>query len=85
LLAANDPRIDTICVLTDGVPTGGTHSDMDLIAPLLLEATRFRRVVVDSILVDAPGPAVRRWAELSRRTGGRSLVVELKPTQTEGK
>ncbi len=79
LLAASDPRIDTICVLTDGVPTGGTHSDMDLITPILVEHTRFRRVVVDSILVDAPPGAARRWAELSRLTGGRSIEVELKP------
>lgn len=79
LLAASDPRIDTICVLTDGVPTGGTHSDMDLITPLFVEHTRFRRVVVDSILVDAPPGAARRWAELSRLTGGRSIEVELKP------
>jgi HEAT repeat protein len=79
LLAASDPRIDTICVLTDGVPTGGTHSDMDLITPLFLEHTRFRRIVVDSILVDAPPAAARRWAELSRLTGGRSIEVELKP------
>lgn len=79
LLAARDPRIDTICVLTDGVPTGGSHSDMDLITPILVEHTRFRRVVVDSILVDAPPGAARRWAELSRLTGGRSIEVELKP------
>ncbi len=78
LLAASDPRIDTICVLTDGVPTGGTHSDMDLITPLFVEHTRFRRIVVDSILVDAPPAAARRWAELSRLTGGRSIEVELK-------
>ncbi len=80
LLAASDPRIDTICVLTDGVPTGGTHCDMDLITPILVEHTRFRRVIVDSILVDAPPAAARRWAELSRLTGGRSIEVELKPT-----
>lgn len=79
LLAASDPRIDTICVLTDGVPTGGVHSDMDLITPIFVEHTRFRRVVVDSILVDAPPGAARRWAELSRLTGGRSIEVELKP------
>lgn len=77
LLAASDPRVDTLCVLTDGVPTGGVHSDMDLITPLFVERTRFRRVVVDSILVDAPPGAARRWAELARLTGGRSIEVEL--------
>jgi len=85
LLAASDPRIDTLCVLTDGVPTGGVHSDMDVITPLFVEATRFRRVVVDSILVDAPSGAARRWAELARLTGGRSIEIELKEVKPEAK
>lgn len=77
LVALADPRCDTIVVLTDGVPTGGVHSDMDVIAPLFLERTRFRPLVVDTILVDAPPAAVRRWQELSRATGGRSIEVDL--------
>ncbi len=81
LLAMSDPRVDTIVVLTDGVPTGGVHSDMDLITPLLLERTRFRKLVVDSILVDAPGYIANRWHELSRLTGGRSTEVELAATK----
>jgi HEAT repeat protein len=78
LVALEDPGTDTVITLTDGVPTGGLHSDMDLIVPLLLERNRFRKVVFDSILVDAPGQAQRRWAEFSRRTGGRSIAVQLK-------
>jgi HEAT repeat protein len=77
LLAMADPKVDTVVLLTDGVPTGGLHSDMDLITPLLLERTRFRPLVVDSILVDAPPAAVHRFEELSRLTGGRSIEVEL--------
>ena len=50
---------------------------MDVIAPLFLERTRFRPLVVDTILVDAPPAAVRRWQELSRATGGRSIEVDL--------
>jgi hypothetical protein len=80
LLAMADPKVDTIVVLTDGVPTGGFHSDMDLILPLLCDQTRWRKLVVDSILVDAPGGAKRRWEELSRRTGGLCIEVDL----TEG-
>jgi HEAT repeat protein len=78
LLALEDEKVDSLVVLTDGVPTGGVHSDMDLIAPLLLERLRFRPAVIDAILVDAPGPAVRRWRDLSAATGGRSIEVELR-------
>jgi len=77
LFALGDPRVDTLVVLTDGVPTGGTHCDMDLILPLFEHANRYRKVAVDAILVDAPPGSVRRWRELSRRTGGRSIEVEL--------
>ncbi len=75
LLALSDPRVDRIVVLTDGVPTGGTHSDMDLVVPLLLEHDLFARVAFDAVLVDAPGACVRRWRELAERTHGRVLEV----------
>lgn len=77
LLALADPEVDTLVVLTDGVPTGGTHCDMDLITPLLVERTRFRPLVIDSILVDAPPGTARRWRELAELTGGRSIEVDL--------
>jgi len=76
-LAWLDPDVDTIVVLTDGAPTGGLHSDMDLIVPRLVELSRIRPVIVDSILVDTPPGAVRRWRELSERTGGRLIEVDL--------
>jgi len=76
VLALEDTEVDTIVTLTDGVPTGGTHSDMDLIVPLLLERNRFRRVRFDAVLVDAPGGARRRWEELSRASGGRCLAID---------
>ena len=77
LLALADPQVDTLVALTDGVPTGGFHSDMDLIVPLLLERTRFRKVAFDSILVDARLGTARRWNELSSKTGGSCVEVEL--------
>ena len=78
LLAMADPAVDTIVVLTDGVPTGGLHAHMDLVAPLLLERNRFRKVVFDTILVDAPGGAKRRWEAFSAATGGRCVEVALR-------
>jgi hypothetical protein len=76
LFALADPDVDTIVALTDGVPTGGTHSDVDLVVELLVERNRFRRVAFDSILVDAPPGIARRWRDLAVRTGGRCVEVE---------
>jgi HEAT repeat protein len=77
LLALRDEQVDTVVALTDGVPTGGFHSDMDVIVPLLLERNRFRKVAFDSILVDARLGTARRWNELSVRTGGTCVEIEL--------
>lgn len=74
-LALLDPEVDTLCVLTDGVPTGGHRWNMPLMIELLVEHDRFRRVAYDSVLVDAPKRRQHEWAELGERTGGRSLPV----------
>lgn len=76
-IAMVDPAIDTIVVLTDGVPTGGLHSEMDLIVALLAERARTRPIVIDSILVDSPPGTAKRWRDLAERTGGRSIEVDL--------
>ena len=78
MLALEDPEVDTIVVLTDGVPTGGHRWNLELMVELLVERNRFRKVAFDSILVDAPKSKQRLWAELARRTGGRSTTAELK-------
>jgi len=77
LLALEDPEVDTIVVLTDGVPTGGHRWNLELMVELLVERNRFRKVAFDSILVDAPWGKRQLWADLARRTGGRSVVAEL--------
>lgn len=77
LAALADPEVDTILVLTDGVPTGGHRYQLDLLFEALLEENRYRRVVFDSILVDAPKGLQKKWLEFAERTGGRSLAVEL--------
>jgi hypothetical protein len=75
LLAMADERVDTICVLTDGAPTGGHHWNLELMVNLLLERNRFRRIAFDSILVDASPGLEKHWQELARKSGGRSIVV----------
>ncbi|MEW6073686.1 MAG: hypothetical protein AB1726_13970 [Planctomycetota bacterium] len=77
LLAIADPAVDTIVVLTDGVPTGGRRHRLELIVPLLEERNATRMVVVDSILAGAPRRIQAQWADLSARTGGRSVSFDL--------
>lgn len=76
LFALEDPSVDTLLTLTDGVPTGGFHSHLDLVIPLLLERNRFRRVAFDTVLVDAPPGSERRWRVLSQESGGRVVSTE---------
>lgn len=76
LFALDDPAVDTLITLTDGVPTGGFHSHLDLVIPLLLERNRFRRIAFDTVLVDAPPGSERRWRLLSENSGGRLVATE---------
>lgn len=75
--ALADPRVDTLVILTDGAPTGGTRWSLDLMVPLLLEATRFRHIAFDSIVVDAPPRLVRHWQRLAQGSGGRSIAIRM--------
>ena len=77
-LALADPEVDTLVTLTDGVPTGGHRWNLGLMIELLVAQNRFRRAAFDSVLVDAPKSRVRQWAELARRTGGRSVEAAWK-------
>ena len=76
-LALSDPGVDTIVVLTDGVPTGGHRWNLDLMFDLIVEQNRYRKVAFDSILVDAPKSARKKWSQLAERTGGRSIEAKL--------
>lgn len=75
-LALAQPNIDRIVVVTDGAPTGGRRWDVRLMGELLGERTRFRPVVVDMILFDAPRGLQRRWAPVIAKAGGRLVCVE---------
>jgi hypothetical protein len=43
---------------------------------LLIERTRFRNVVFDVLLSDAPDNLVPHWQRLAAATGGRCVEVE---------
>ncbi|QDV06365.1 hypothetical protein Poly30_18740 [Planctomycetes bacterium Poly30] len=76
-VALSAPGIDRILVLTDGAPTGGHRWDVELMGELLLEQTRFRPVIFDFVLLDAPPRLQRAWASVAERTGGRTLCLRM--------
>ena len=78
LVALADPDVDTLVVLTDGVPTGGRHNRLELLVPLLLERNASLELAVDVVLVDAPRRVREPWRRLARETGGRTLEVSLR-------
>ena len=79
MLALSDPEVDTLLIFTDGVPTGGRRWKLSLMGMLLQQECRFRGVSIDSVLVGASPRTAEAWEEISSRTGGRSVQVELEP------
>ncbi len=76
-LALEDPEVDRLVLLTDGAPTGGVRWKLELMVPLLAQATRFDRVAIDPVVVDARPGVLRHWTRLAEATGGRALGVDL--------
>lgn len=77
-LAAGDPEVDTMVVLTDGAPTGGHRWNLELMESLLAERLRFKKIAVDAILVDAKRFLTERWEKICAATGGHAQTVEMK-------
>ncbi len=77
LLALTDESVDTIMALTDGAPTGGRRWNLELMADLLPEQSRYRQVAFDVLLVDASSFLRRHWERLCTATGGRTVQVDL--------
>ncbi|MCC7015535.1 MAG: hypothetical protein IT454_23455 [Planctomycetes bacterium] len=75
-LALEDPRVDNVIVLTDGAPTGGRRWNLGLMRELFVERNRFRRVVLDAILADAPRALTKEWLEMCASSGGRVVEVD---------
>jgi hypothetical protein len=78
MLALEDPKVDTILVLTDGAPTGGHRWNVELMHERYVERNRFRHVALDAVIVDAKKGMQERWRKFCEDTGGRMLAVELK-------
>lgn len=77
LLALADENVDTIMALTDGAPTGGHRWNLELMADLLPEANRYRRVAFDALLVDSSRFLRGYWERMCAATGGRTVQVDL--------
>ena len=75
--ALTDADLDRLIILTDGAPTGGVRWNVELMGDLFVEQTRFRPVIFDFVLLDAPPPLQRAWASVARRTGGRTLALKM--------
>lgn len=78
LVALADERCDSLVILTDGAPSGGTRWNLNLLVPALLEANRYRGVAFDSLLVGADKYLTRHWQTLAKETGGECISIELK-------
>ncbi|MDP6538072.1 MAG: hypothetical protein QF903_05245 [Planctomycetota bacterium] len=75
--ALEDPRVDTVMVLTDGAPTGGDRWNLTLMKTLLPQGNRYRKVVLDAILFDSNGFLESQWREMCAATGGRCTTIDL--------
>ncbi len=76
VLALEDPEVDTLVVLTDGAPSGGKRWNLELMTGLFEERNRFRRVVLDALLVDPRDDMVGRWRKLCGTSGGRVVEID---------
>ena len=74
-VALLDPDLGGLLIITDGVPTGGQHSNMELLVPLIEWECRWRGIAVDSVLIDSAERLQDSWSDLARRTGGTMTPV----------
>jgi HEAT repeat protein len=72
-LAFEDPGIDTIFFLTDGVPTAGREVDPELIRAAVKRWNAVRKVKLNTIAVGTPSPLIR---QLAADNGGEYRYTE---------
>jgi HEAT repeat protein len=74
-VALLDPDLGSLLIITDGAPTGGEHSNMELLVPLIEWECRWRGIAVDSVLIDSAKRLQSSWSDLAQRTGGTMTPV----------
>ncbi|MBL9085845.1 MAG: hypothetical protein JNM10_01770 [Planctomycetia bacterium] len=73
LVAVAAEEVDTIVLLSDGVPSMGTYDRGFRLIDEFVRANRFRRVAVDTVLVGTKGADREFMADLADATGGRFM------------
>jgi len=74
--ALADPEVDTLVVFTRGELGRGEHRLLPLVAELVAERHRYRRVRVEAVLTGADGELVAAWKALCGPTGGRCVALD---------
>ena len=64
-----DDSVDSVFILTDGVPSVGM-TDRSQLADRILDAVRFKRIAVTAVAIDAPKEAEDFLRKISGGTGG---------------
>jgi len=77
-----DPVVDTIVVLSDGAPSGGSHFTKTDLRTAVRDANRWRRARID-VLSIGTDEVSRRWrtllAEVAEESGGTFVYAGAKP------
>lgn len=66
LAAFEDPRVDTIYLLTDGGPSGGTIDDIDEIIAEVSRWNSLRHIIIHSVAVGRDSPLLRALSSASK-------------------
>jgi hypothetical protein len=72
MAAFDDPEVDTIYLLTDGLPTAGSIVDTDEILDAVMRENRIRQVVIHGISIGMDSRLLKELAEL---TGGEFKLI----------
>ncbi|MDQ7778680.1 MAG: HEAT repeat domain-containing protein [Planctomycetota bacterium] len=68
--AFEDPELDTIFLLSDGVPSRGTHVNSQEIVDAIVEMNRYRRIVIHTVMTGDVGTDAEFMRKLAAATGG---------------
>jgi hypothetical protein len=79
LAAIRDPEVDTICLLSDGVPSYGTVSRDYRVLQEVRRANRWRRVATHTILLGSKGTDKKFMRSLARQNGGIAVGADGQP------
>ncbi len=76
LAAMEEEAVDTLCVISEGVPRRGSLRRPQRILEEIVHRNRWRRLVIHTIHVGSRSDGAEFLASLARATGGRAIRVE---------